>query len=470
MIRMDVRYEVNLPVEITTKEIRERSFRAVVRDFDLYGAELKERLDIPDNFHTNVRIALPDGEVVVEGRVDVKEDGVMRLQFLKMDPEARIRLWNYLKKRVEETRSCPYCKSGLRPRQERCDNCGLFVDVENERYLEISHNDLVSLRVLMLEEAVDMFNREMDEIERFYASRRENERELVKEVTAAIHRVCDVCRDLEDVAGIRTDLVKSKQEWLRKETDPYFSLSYFCNHARTWPRGYPGDYEVLEGIYRSVPLSSGIGYLLDLFFLNTTLAVAVKERLVTLREMLRSELVKRDKPRVLDIACGSCREVFELAPEIGSSGAEFICIDFDSDSLSFSGDRLSYTTILNQISFRRYNAIRMVNHERNEREFGHQDIIYSTGLFDYLTDDVLVKMIRALYELANPGGKIISSFKDCNRYRTQIYHWFAKWDAFYQRTEKDCLRLFEEADIPMDELSVMRERSGVIMFFIVEKR
>ncbi len=470
MIRMDVRHEVNIPVEITTKEIRGRSFKAMLRDFDLYGAELKDRLDIPDNFHADVKVVLPDGAIMVESRVDVKENGEMRLKFLNMEPEARRRLWNHLKKKVEETGCCPYCKSSLRPRQERCGTCGLFVDVENERYLEISHNDLISLRVVMLEEAVDLFNREMDEIERFYASRRGDERELVKEVTAAIHRVCDVCRDLEDIAGVRSDLVKQKQKWLRKKTDPHFSMSYFCNHARTWPRGYPGDFEILEGIYRNVPLSSGMGYLLDLFFLNTTLAVAVKERLATLREMLRGELVKRDRPSVLDIACGSCREVFELTPEIGASGAEFTCLDFDSDSLSFSSDRLSYTMIHGQISFRKYNAIRMVNHERNVREFGYQDIVYSTGLFDYLTDDVLVKMIRALYDLTNPGGKMISSFKDCNMYKTQIYHWFADWDAFYQRTEKDCLQLFKEADIPMDELSIVRERSGVIMFFVVEKK
>lgn len=469
MISINVGSRTTVPVEAVTKEIRERSFKLFAKDLGIYEAELEGPVNVPDNLHAVVKICLPEKEVVVDGRFDVEENGKVRVKFLNLDTATKVALWSYLRRKVAETRACPYCKGPLRPRQEMCEHCGMYVNVESEQYLEVCHNQLVSLRILMLEEAVDRFNREMEEIERSFALKERDEGDLLREVTAAIHRVCDVCRDLEDVVGLRTELVKAKQDWLKQETDHFFSKSYFCNHARTWPRGYPGDYEILEAIYRNVPLSSGIGYLLDLFFLNTTLAVAVKERLATLREMLRAELKSRNRPRVLDIACGSSREVFELAPEIGASGAEFTCIDFDSDSLSFSSDRMSYTTVSNQVVFRKYNAIKMVNHERNLREFGYQDIIYSTGLFDYLTDDILVKKIKALYELTNPGGMIISSFKDCNRYRTQIYHWFAKWDAFYQRTEKDCMELFEKAGIPMNELATVRERSGVIMFFVINK-
>ena len=54
---------------------------------------------------------------------------------------------------------------------------------------------------------------------------------------------------------------------------------------------------------------------------------------------------KREKPSVLNIACGSCREVFTLARDIEESGSRFTCIDIDNDALSFSANRLSYTNI-----------------------------------------------------------------------------------------------------------------------------
>jgi extracellular factor (EF) 3-hydroxypalmitic acid methyl ester biosynthesis protein len=471
MARLDLRCAANVPVRFSTTDIGGATYDAFTRDVGLFGTFVSSGMNLPQDFHVDLEMQLPSGFLKVRGRVLRRDDNGIAVKFTGLDGDSRQHLWDFLHGRIgENTKSCPFCNVQVPYRAERCPECGMFIDFRHEGYMDIYKDNLLSIRSTELGEAVEKFRREMDEIERLFASREENEGDLVREVTAAMHKICGVCRNLEDVAGVRSDLVKSKQEWFRREADPYFSQSHFINHAITWPRGYPGDYEVLEGLYRNMPLSSGIGYLLDLFFLNTTLAVAVKERLTTLREMLRRELMMRSRPRVLDIACGSCREVFETAPEIGSSGAEFTCIDFDSDSLSFSSDRLSYTNVLNQIIFRKYNAIRMTNHERNVKEFDYQDIIYSTGLFDYLTNHILVRMIRALYKLTNPGGKIISSFKDCNRYRSQLYHWVTEWDAFYQRTEKDCMRLFEEAGIPDRELMMLRERSGVIVFFVIAKR
>jgi len=152
------------------------------------------------------------------------------------------------------------------------------------------------------------------------------------------------------------------------------------------------------------------------------------------------------------------------------SNAKIICLDFDSEALDYAFSRLSYTTIISQLDFRKYNAIRMINHQKNLKEFGMQDIIYSIGLFDYLTDDLTIKMINALYDLLNPEGKLILSFKDSNKYRTEDYHWIVNWDAFYQRTEEQSYNLFKEARIPIEAIKTMRESSGVIIFYIVEKR
>ncbi len=39
--------------------------------------------------------------------------------------------------------------------------------------------------------------------------------------------------------------------------------------------------------------------------------------------------------------------------------------------------------------------------------------------------------------MLNPGGILITSFKDAARYRHQEYHWIVDWDGFLQRTEED---------------------------------
>jgi SAM-dependent methyltransferase len=102
-------------------------------------------------------------------------------------------------------------------------------------------------------------------------------------------------------------------------------------------------------------------------------------------------------------------------------------------------------------------------------EFGKQDIIYSVGLFDYLPDNFLVKLLRALYNLLNPGGKLIAAFKDASRYRSQDYHWAVDWDGFLQRTEADFKDILTEATIPSSAIEEKREDSGVIVFYTITK-
>jgi len=226
----------------------------------------------------------------------------------------------------------------------------------------------------------------------------------------------------------------------------------------------------LELNYRNTPLSEGIGYYLDRYFLSTPLAMAVRERLVKMRELLKKELGNRRNPKVLDVACGSCREVFELAPEIKSSGAKFKCVDLDHDALDFARDRFSNAGLLSDdVELITYNALRMFDYETAVTEFGRQDIIYSIGFFDYLPDEFLVKLLRSLYLMLNNGGTLIAAFKDASRYRAQEFHWFADWDGFRQRTEEDFVRLLDLADIPHNELSITKIDSGAIIFYSAKK-
>ncbi len=334
----------------------------------------------------------------------------------------------------------------------------LPLDATKQQYVELVH------------QATDQFNEKLADIERRWLQGLGTEENLLKETSEAIYAACEICAECDAGLEHRPEILKQVRMEFRVKTHQHFSKGYFMNHARTWPQGYPGDYKMLEAVYRNLTLSDGLGYLLDRHFLATTLAVGVRERLALVKELLRKEMTNRQEPRVLDLACGSCREVFELTPEIERTGAQVICIDQDSDALNFALTRLAYTPVVTQVQLRKYNVVRMVSHERNLKEFGQQDIIYSTGLFDYLTDDVLVRLFDALYALLREGGKLICAFKDSTRYRTQEYHWFVDWDAFYQRNVQESRSLLEKANIPNDAMTSMRDQSGVMVFYAATKK
>ncbi len=297
-----------------------------------------------------------------------------------------------------------------------------------------------------------------------------NEERLLEEITLLNDSILEACVQFEQ--EVKDPLtIKKAQVYFREKTNPILSKSPGINRTRTWPQGQQGDFMTLEMAYKNRPTSDGIGYYLDKYLLSSDLGVGARERLEKMRELLKEELKSRRGPSVLNVACGSCREVFELAPEIKALGAKFTCVDLDPDALDFSIDRLSFAGLSSDhVELIQYNALRMFDPEMAQMEFGMQDIIYSIGFFDYLPDDFLVKMLNSLYVLLNPGGKLIAAFKDANRYRPQIYHWLVDWDGFLQRTEADFDRLFRGAKIPNNAISMSRVKSGAIVFYSIVKQ
>ena len=314
--------------------------------------------------------------------------------------------------------------------------------------------------------AVDKFNATLRYIEHNSLDPKARQDELLVLTTKSIMEMADACENFERACDFDKTIVKEAQRAFREKTSEWISKSYFMNRARTWPRGYAGDFETIEGVYRNTPLSAGVGYYLDRYFLATTLPSAVRHRKDFLRSLLDREMSGRVSAKFLDLACGSCRELVELAPQIRTSGAQVTCVDFDADALNFALNRMVSAGVpQEQMIFRRYNALKMIKRDRNIKEFGMQDVIYSVGFFDYLQDEALIPLLSSLYALLNPGGVLIMSFKDSRRYRAEEYHWFVNWDGFLQRTEEDSREVLVRADIPLDQVTSARDNSGVILFF-----
>ncbi|MDA8156586.1 MAG: class I SAM-dependent methyltransferase [Actinomycetota bacterium] len=322
-------------------------------------------------------------------------------------------------------------------------------------------------RVRLLDDAIGKFNSSLHDIESRYNP--EIIEDLLQQTSAAINEACEACSSVDKDFREDPDVLRNLRNDFRLRTNAIISKSHYMNHSRIWPKGYPGDYKIIEAMYRNIPVSAGLGRLLDMLTLNTTLAIAVRHRLSAMAGFLREELLNRTSPRVLNIACGSCRELFSLAPEIIGSNATFLCIDHDEDALNFAASRLLDASLAGHIEMRKYNALRIVNHERNLQEFGPQDIIYSIGFFDYLADGLLIRIFSSLYKLLNPGGTFIAAFKDSRRYKTPEYHWMVDWAGFYQRTEEDSATIIEKAGIPLEKCSRTRDASGVIIFYRAKK-
>ncbi|MFN3480824.1 MAG: methyltransferase domain-containing protein [Thermodesulfovibrionales bacterium] len=338
----------------------------------------------------------------------------------------------------------------------------------NEMYYKEIIGDRIERYRSLLDEETDRFISRLEEIEKRCQSTTRDEK-ILNDVKRIMDDMMSFCEEFEKKAGYSKEELKKIISRFHRDTNPILFRSYCIKRARIWPQGYQGDYKTLETIYRNTPCSDGLGYYLDLWALDLPLGHAVRNRIKRLENMLREEVKKRFAPKVLNIACGSCRELIGLANEIQENEARIICTDTDNDALNHAETRLKSIGIDNYVEFRKYNALRMFDDELNSAEFGKQDIIYSVGLFDYLPDEFLIKLLSALYNLLDVTGTLIAAFKDADRYRSQEYHWILNWDGFLQRNERDFRNILYLAGIPDSAIREEREETGLIIFYRISK-
>jgi extracellular factor (EF) 3-hydroxypalmitic acid methyl ester biosynthesis protein len=265
------------------------------------------------------------------------------------------------------------------------------------------------------------------------------------------------------------DELRQFQCWFRQESDPVFGKSVLMSRARTWPEGYPGDHVTVDAIYGNMPLTpDGIGNYLDRYFLSRTLAIAVRSRLRKLCSLLQDRCQREGEGgNWLNLGCGSCCELLSC---VELPHRTIWCVDADQKALECSRTRLEQSERGRAtIHFLKENALRFVNADRNIRRCGRFTTIYSAGLFDYLPNSVLATLMNALYNSLQEDGVLIATFKDASRYETFDYHWLVNWNSFLQRSEEECLEVISDSGIPLGNLNMERDESGVILFFVARK-
>ena len=107
---------------------------------------------------------------------------------------------------------------------------------------------------------------------------------------------------------------------------------------------------------------------------------------------------------------------------------------------------------------------------KNRLQLGQFDLIYSTGLFDYLNEGVGRRLVSTLFNMLNPGGQLIVAnfmpeIRDIGFMET-----FMDWNLIY-RTRQDMASLTAEVkESEIRDLNIFAEDSRNIIFFRLTKQ
>lgn len=234
-----------------------------------------------------------------------------------------------------------------------------------------------------------------------------------------------------------------------------FSVETLQGFSARKPHGYAGDFDIMERIYTRHASPDPDLYRWDQFFHWQAACKAVCNRKTYFKDVMQRLQSAHPDARVLDVASGSCRDIYEYLEENPQSRLEFDCIDLDEKAIAYARKLIPSP----QVRLWQGNAFRHTFPSR------HYDVAWSAGLFDYLDDRRFFVLLRRLARTVKPGGElIIGNFTEPNQSRA--YMEFGDWMLIH-RTEDQLLALAAQANIAHTEISIRQEPIGLNLFMHV---
>jgi extracellular factor (EF) 3-hydroxypalmitic acid methyl ester biosynthesis protein len=276
----------------------------------------------------------------------------------------------------------------------------------------------------------------------------------------------------EVLAGADEPLVALCSEFIRQQLGPLVYGAPFAFRAYNKPRGYAGDYEMMNHLYRDEMVGGSLfDQCMHKYFIDEPAGQAVKNRGFFLLEKIRQAVARSggQTVRILAVASGPAMELqlyLRECTDMDRKRIEFVCIDQDEESLKHAQrEILSIEQAINTGNQFRFINLAIKNILARGLPEGGFDLIYSAGLFDYFTDSVAQMAARRLHDgLRADGTLIIGNFSDQNPTRP-LMEMVLDWHLLY-RSGADLQRLFGKIG---SALVVEQEALGINLFAIIQR-
>jgi hypothetical protein len=241
--------------------------------------------------------------------------------------------------------------------------------------------------------------------------------------------------------------------------------------ARTKPRGYAGDHEMLTWIYEERVCDDPLGRLFDRYFQEEAAPQAVRNRMRMMADWIVAA-AREDRPlRISVVGSAFGLEVREalrrLAPE-ARQRCSVTLLDLDPEALEFARRELSPLLGLDRLALISANLFRLPKRPAMAAALECVDLLFCPGLFDYLDDAPAAAMLRAFWDRLAPGGRVtVFQFAPHNPTRTYM-EWLGNWYLTYRDAAK-FWSIAEMAGIPASAVEQGSEPLGVDLFLTASR-
>jgi len=282
----------------------------------------------------------------------------------------------------------------------------------------------------------------------------------------------------------REIMIFEKQQLAKGDEDSVYKLkSLFVSRLRkeflhgdytvrslSKPYGYAGDFKIIDDIYRNDPQTQGFERLFDNYYQAAAISVAVRNRKEDFKKIIRSVVQARGahEIKIMDLASGPCRELQELLSGDlqDHPSVTFDCYDQDENAWNYAKSLLRENA--RRITFVKENVVRIALRKNIEAQMPQKyDLIYSTGLFDYLDKRIATRLVENLRKMLKPDGVLaISDVRE--KYKNPSVHfmeWVGDWNLVY-RPDEEFRQIFVDAGFSEKSLSFGSDQQGLLQYIL----
>ena len=244
------------------------------------------------------------------------------------------------------------------------------------------------------------------------------------------------------------------------------SRGWLQNQARTKPRGYAGDHEMLARIYEEQRCADPLGNHFDRYFQSQAAPQAVRNRMRMIRDaIVAARSMTGEQPlrvAIVGSALGlEVRDALQVRPS--GRALEVAMLDLDPAAIEFARSQLAPLLAADQLTAVATNLFRLPDRPQTAALLGNCDLIFCPGLFDYLDEDAAVAMLRCLFaRLASGGALWVFQFAPHNPTRAYM-EWIGNWYLTYRDADQ-FRRLVAAADLAAAQVRFGAEPLGVDLF------
>lgn len=239
---------------------------------------------------------------------------------------------------------------------------------------------------------------------------------------------------------------------------PLGTTRSLMGHVYRKPHGYAGDYAIIDAIYARQVSDDEQLRRWDEYFHGAPAVQAVRNRsdycLKSVKALFNGSGWSKNRAEpmnFLSLGCGPSQDIKPVV-DMFAGRLRFFCVDQDINALQASKQTLAEH---DDVEFVNQNVVRFQFDEKF-------DIVWSSGLFDYLNDRLFAAVLKRIRRHLRPGGcVIIGNFGLVNPSRDFME--CGDWHLIH-RSEQQLRDLAAKAGYEPDNTSVKAETTGINLF------